>query len=55
MIIDRSPASPSRRRTLLAASLAALVAGGVDPATANPTDGSGFPVTPITLTSFTIQ
>ena len=35
--------------------LAALVAGGVDPATANPTDGSGFPVTPITLTSFTIE
>jgi len=35
--------------------LAALVAGGVDPATANPSDGSGFPVAPVTISSFTIQ
>jgi len=35
--------------------LAALVAGGVDPATASPTDGSGSPITPISISSFTIQ
>jgi len=35
--------------------IAALVAGGVDPATADPTDGSGSPVNPITITAFTIQ
>ena len=34
--------------------LAALVAGGVDPATAG-ADGSGFPATPVNITSFTIQ
>jgi peptidyl-prolyl cis-trans isomerase B (cyclophilin B) len=34
--------------------LAALVAGGVDPATAG-TDGSGFPLTPVSISSFTIQ
>ena len=35
--------------------IAALVASGVDPATANPTDGSGAPLTPITITAFSIQ
>ena len=35
--------------------LAALVAGGVDPATASTTDGSGFPISPVTISSFTIQ
>lgn len=35
--------------------LAALVAGGVDPATASPTDGSGNPLTPVSITAFTIQ
>ena len=35
--------------------LAALVAGGVDPATASAMDGSGFPVQPVTITGFTIQ
>jgi len=34
--------------------LAALVAGGVDPATAG-SDGSGSPLTPISISSFTIQ
>ncbi len=34
--------------------LAALVAGGVDPATAG-ADGSGFPVQPIEITGFTLQ
>lgn len=34
--------------------LAALVADGVDPATAG-TDGSGFPLTPVSISSFTIQ
>jgi peptidyl-prolyl cis-trans isomerase B (cyclophilin B) len=34
--------------------LAALVAGGVDPATVG-ADGSGFPVQPVTITSFTLQ
>lgn len=34
--------------------LAALVASGVDPATAG-SDGSGFPVQPVAITGFTIQ
>lgn len=34
--------------------LAALVAGGVDPATAG-ADGSGLPVQPVTITAFTLQ
>ena len=34
--------------------LAALVAGGVDPATAG-ADGSGLPLTPVTITAFTLQ
>jgi peptidyl-prolyl cis-trans isomerase B (cyclophilin B) len=34
--------------------LAALVAGGVDPATVG-ADGSGFPLQPVTITGFTIQ
>ena len=34
--------------------LAALVAAGVDPATVG-SDGSGFPLEPITITSFTLQ
>lgn len=34
--------------------LAALVASGVDPATAG-SDGSGFPVQPVAITEFTIQ
>jgi peptidyl-prolyl cis-trans isomerase B (cyclophilin B) len=34
--------------------LQALVAGGVDPATAGP-DGSGNPLTPVTITNFTLQ
>jgi peptidyl-prolyl cis-trans isomerase B (cyclophilin B) len=35
--------------------LAALVADGVDPATVNPADGSGFPLQPVTITGFTIE
>ena len=34
--------------------LAALVAGGVDPATVG-SDGSGFPLQPVTITGFTIE
>lgn len=35
--------------------LRALVAGGVDPATVNPDDGSGNPLTPVSITNFTLQ
>jgi peptidyl-prolyl cis-trans isomerase B (cyclophilin B) len=35
--------------------LAALVADGVDPETADPTDGSGLPLNPVTITGFTIE
>jgi peptidyl-prolyl cis-trans isomerase B (cyclophilin B) len=35
--------------------IASLVATGVDPATVSPNDGSGFPLTPITITAFSIQ
>jgi peptidyl-prolyl cis-trans isomerase B (cyclophilin B) len=35
--------------------ITALVATGVDPATADPGDGSGQPLNPITITAFSIQ
>jgi len=35
--------------------LRALVAAGVDPASVNPMDGSGLPITPISITGFTLS